>query len=190
MLEKRPGVLAFQGDIEEHVEAFKRIGYEAEKVREIANLENTTHLVIPGGESTVLTKFFERSGLGEEIQKRVLEGSLSVFGTCAGLIMLSKKVESPKPIKNLNLIDLETSRNAYGSQINSFEKEVVFEPIGNKFLATFIRAPKVTSVGEGVEILARDEELGILFKQKNVLASTFHPEYLENSLIHKYFLGM
>jgi 5'-phosphate synthase pdxT subunit len=187
----KPGILSFQGDVEEHQAAFSRLGYDAIRVKTTQDLKNISHLVIPGGESTVMSKLLTLSGLDKEIIYRVkTKKDLKIFGTCAGLIIISGKVNSKIHINNLSLIDLETSRNAYGSQINSFEKEVYFLSTKQKFVATFIRAPKVDKVGEEVQILARDSTLPILFQHKNVLASTFHPEYLEEPFIHQYFLDL
>ncbi len=190
-MSKIPGILSFQGDVEEHQEAFGRIGYDASRVKTIQDLQRITHLVIPGGESTVMSKLLTITGLDKEIIHRAKsKKDLYVFGTCAGLIIISNKVNSKIQINNLSLIDIETSRNAYGSQINSFEKEVVFLPGNKKFQATFIRAPKVDTVGKDVQVLSTDSNLPILFQYQNILAAAFHPEYLEDPFIHQYFLDL
>lgn len=184
------GILAFQGDVEEHEAAFLRLGVKAERILTAEQLENLTHLVIPGGESTVMSQFLKGSDVQKILRERVQTGQLAVFGTCAGAILLSKNVQPSEKIENMGLIDLDVDRNAYGSQLHSFEEEVEFLPEKTAVNAVFIRAPRFTRVGEGVEILAYQNGTPILVQQKNVLATSFHPEYLENPIIHNYFLQM
>lgn len=182
------GILAFQGDIEEHEAAFGRLGFEAKRVLSVQGLGPVTHLVIPGGESTVMSKFLKDSELKTQIIHRAKTSQLSVFGTCAGAILVSRNVTPPEKVENMGLMDIDTDRNAYGSQLHSFETEVEFLPEKQMVQAVFIRAPKFTRVGEGVEILAKHEGQPILVRQNNIMAGTFHPEYLEKPMIHEYFL--
>jgi len=185
----KPGVLAVQGNFAEHQLAFKKIGYKTQKVLTIEDLKKITHLVLPGGESTVFTKFFiQNPEFKQTLINLVQQNKLKIFGTCAGLILLSKKVLSKKPIQNLKLIDLETERNSYGSQIHSFETELVFLPTNQKIKVDFIRAPKVLSFEKEVEVLAYHQKIPVLFKQNNILAATFHPEYAQDPIIHIWFL--
>ncbi len=184
------GILAFQGDVEEHEAAFLRLGIKADRVLNPEQLAPLTHLVIPGGESTVMSQFLKDSEVKKMIIERVQSGQLSIFGTCAGAILLAKNVQPPEKVENMALIDLDVDRNAYGSQLHSFEEEVKFLPTEEKIQATFIRAPKFTRIGEGVETLASHQNTPILVRQKNVLAGSFHPEYLENPIVHNYFLQM
>jgi len=186
----KPGILAFQGDIEEHEAAILSLGLSSIRVKTKQDLNKITHLIIPGGESTVMSKFIKMLDLKKEIQNRVQAGTLAVYGTCAGMILASSKVNSPFPIENLSLINLETTRNAYGSQIDSFEKEIKFLPTKTKFKGIFIRAPKVSKIGEGVEVLAKDGDLPILFRQGIVMVSSFHPEYCRPAIVHQWFLEM
>lgn len=182
------GILAFQGDVEEHEAAFSRLGVKAIRVLVPDQLTSLTHLVIPGGESTVMSLFLKDSEMKNEIINRVKSEKLSVFGTCAGAILLSESVVPAEKVENMDLIDVDVNRNAYGSQLHSFEQKVEFLPSREKIQATFIRAPKFTRVGEGVEILAYHENEPILVRQKNVLTATFHPEYLAKPIVHEYFL--
>lgn len=182
------GILAFQGNVEEHLLALKKCGIQGQRVLVVEELEHLTHLIIPGGESTVMSAFLVESGLGEVIKERAQSGELSVFGTCAGAILLSNHVHPAEKVEPLGLIEADINRNAFGSQLHSFETEVEFLPTQQTIMATFIRAPQFTHVGESVEVLARLNDEPILIRQDNVLASTFHPEYLEDPLIHQYFL--
>lgn len=184
------GILSLQGDIEEHELALKRLQKESIRIKNLEDLEDLTHLIIPGGESTTMSLFLKDSPLKAAIQQKVQSGELKVFGTCAGAILLAKKVDPPEKVEHMDLMDVDISRNAYGTQMDSFETEIEFLPQKKKIHAVFIRAPKVTGVGESVKILAKDGENPVLLKQGNILLSTFHPEYLEDPVIHEYFLGM
>jgi len=186
----RCGILAFQGDVAEHEQALARLGVKAQRITQTQELVEITHLIIPGGESTVIGAFLKESGMGALIQERVRSKTLAVFGTCAGAIVLANHVESLKPVESLQLIDTTISRNAYGSQINSFEDTITFEPSKEAINAVFIRAPKITGVGEGVTILAEHNGMPVLVRTQNILVSTFHPEYLDAPIIHRYFLGI
>ncbi len=186
----RCGILAFQGDVAEHEHALARLGVAAQRVIKTEQLDALTHLIIPGGEGTVIAAFLKEIGMGEKIQQRVKAKTLAVFGTCAGAIVLAQSVESQKLIDPLQLIDITVSRNAYGSQIHSFEEDVVFEPTGEQLRAVFIRAPKIVDVGKDVTVLAQREGEPILAQQGNVLVSTFHPEYLEKPIVHQFFISL
>ncbi len=185
------GVLAFQGDVFEHVqatkEAAKKIGMNCEviEVRTKDEVLLVNALIIPGGESTVLHKLCFREGMFEEMKKIP-----ALFGTCAGAILLAKTINhKEKEQKTLELMDIEIDRNAYGRQNESFEKEV--ETNVGKISAVFIRAPKIKSVGEGVVVLTKDgNEILLCEQRKNgnyYLASCFHPE-LKSTKMHEYFL--
>ncbi len=182
------GVLAFQGNVEEHLLALKKCGIQGRRVLAVQEVERLTHLIIPGGESTVMSAFLVESGLGKVIKERAQSGALSVFGTCAGAILLSKQVYPAEKVEPLGLIEADINRNAFGSQLHSFETEVEYLPTQQKIMATFIRAPQFKHFGESVEVLAHLNDEPILIRQDNVLASTFHPEYLEDPVIHRYFL--
>lgn len=182
------GVLAFQGNFAEHLSALEILGVSGVKVNQAKQIADLTHLIIPGGESTVMSAFFHQTGIEKIIHKQVISKKLKIFGTCAGAILLAKKVISDQKIENLGLIDLTIKRNAYGSQIHSFETDVDFLPEKKTIKAIFIRPPKIIEIGQNVEILAYNNANPILVKQNNILLSTFHPEYLIPPIIHKYFL--
>jgi 5'-phosphate synthase pdxT subunit len=188
----RPGILSFQGDIDEHQTAFTSLGYDAVRVKTKESLDSVTHLVMPGGESTTIGKLLKRTGLDNEITQRVKAKTLTVFGTCAGAILLAKQVDSPTPINNLGLIDIYISRNAYGSQIASFTEKLHFGPTQTLFEATFIRAPKIISYADSLEVLVEksglDPDPACMLRQDNVIISAFHPEYTRPAIVHEWFL--
>ncbi len=182
------GILAFQGNVAEHEQALRRLEVASKRVTSAHELSGITHLIIPGGESTVMSAFIKKTGIGHEIQQRVRANTLKVFGTCAGAIMLSSVVISNHPISNMGLIDITISRNAYGSQIHSFEDTIEFLPTREKLNAVFIRAPKITNIGDDVTVLAEYRSEPVIVQQGNVLASVSHPEYLNPPIVHRYFL--
>ncbi len=184
------GVLAFQGDFSEHIALLHSMHVPAIEVRSLADLSKVGALIIPGGESTVISKFLEETGVGKETTKRVKAETLSVYGTCAGAIVLSKKVTGKNSPRSLGLIDITIDRNAYGTQLDSFEAEIRVKGVQGKIPVSFIRAPKIMRVGKGVEILAEHKGIPVLVKQGKVLAGTFHPEVNENVKLHQLFLRM
>lgn len=178
------GIIAFQGGMEEHINAFKKLGFEVKKIKFVEDLDLITHLIIPGGESTVIGKFLKSSGLNKAIKKKYVEGKMSIWGTCAGAILLGKNT-SPY---SLNLMNISLKRNAYGRQINSFVKSFYSKKIGSEIKGVFIRAPKITRINNFTEILAKDKLSPILCREGKLLVSTFHPELTESLTVQKYFI--
>lgn len=168
------GILALHGGFAEHAQMLEELNLPWREVRSLADAEGLEGLVIPGGESTVMLKFLEEFGMKEWLMN--FEGP--VFGTCAGLIVLSR----------LGLINVEVDRNAYGRQLASFVTELEVEGVGSVG-AHFIRAPKVTSVGEGVDVLAVHEEVPVLVRQGNVWGASFHPELAGDASLHAVVFG-
>lgn len=194
----RIGVLALQGAFIEHVYVLRSLGVDAVEVRLPRELDDLDGLIIPGGESTTVGKLAVTYGLVEPIRVMADAGK-PVWGTCAGLIFLARTVEGlEQPL--LGLIDLTVERNAFGRQVDSFEAEVlapcldaVSQPDqkGCPFHAVFIRAPLITAVGEGVEVLARLDGGGIVAaRQDHLLVTAFHPELTTDTRFHRYFLTM
>lgn len=180
------GVLALQGDFHEHLESLRKYKVEGQEVRTKEDLTKVDALILPGGESTTISKLLVSTGLDEAIIARVKAG-MPVWGTCAGAILLAKKVITNVPLEtNLSLIDLEIERNSYGSQLDSFVAS--FELEGEHCSAFFIRAPRITTVGKGVKVLLRSKKDPILVRSKSVLVSTFHPELSGANPVLKYFL--
>jgi 5'-phosphate synthase pdxT subunit len=144
-------------------------------------------LVLPGGESTTLLKFFSNEGMGAAIREFAVAGK-PIFGTCAGAILLAKEVLNP-PQEHLDLIDITIERNAYGRQIDSAVRRGECPQLSDHPVEmVFIRAPIIRRVGEGVRVLGRADGLPVLVEQENILAATFHPELTEDETIHRYFL--
>lgn len=181
------GILALQGDFERHQVLLTDLKVNSLQVRKPHDLEQCQGLIIPGGESTTLIKLLRESGLFQLIPKFAVK--YPIFGTCAGLILLSKEVIN-NPVESFGLIDLTVERNAYGRQINSFIDIVDLELNGKaqKLEGVFIRAPKIVKIGEGVKILGRHSNEIVVVEKDQHLASTFHPELSGSKLIHQYFL--
>lgn len=181
------GVLALQGDFREHVQVLEDMGASTRPVRRPDELSEVDGLIMPGGESTTISKLLRKWDLFELIKTEVRNG-LPVFGTCAGLILLAREVQNGPP--TLELMDITVERNSYGRQIESFESRLeVTDGLSDGYLqGVFIRAPRVKRVGPGVEVLARYGDDPVLLQEENVLAATFHPELTDDQRLHEYFL--
>lgn len=169
------GVLALQGDFAEHLQALEKLRVPARAIRTVADIEQTGGLIIPGGESTTIGKLLITSGLKDEIIAKAKTG-YPIYGTCAGAILLSQ----------LKLIDITVERNAYGRQLDSFD-EPIQSKLFPKLTGVFIRAPKITTVGKGVTVLATHHNIPVLVQQSNIIAGAFHPELTDNLAVHRYF---
>lgn len=180
------GVLALQGSVIEHIKLIRSVNKKIETVavRTIDELASVDGLIIPGGESTTLRKLLDER-LFVPIKERIVAG-MPVWGTCAGLILLADRVEGETPY--FAALDVDVKRNAYGRQIDSFVAEGDFD--GMYIGMVFIRAPKITRVGEGVTVLAEYDGCPVAVRQGNVLATAFHPEMTKDNRVHKYFLNM
>jgi 5'-phosphate synthase pdxT subunit len=175
------GVLALQGDFEAHAKILRRLGAAAREVRTPAHLDGLDALIIPGGESTVLTLGIEREGLGEPLRELARSGT-PVLGTCAGMIMLDRG--------HLGVLDIEARRNAFGRQLHSFEAVLdVTGVTGGPVHAVFIRAPWAADTGPEVEVLAAVEGHPVAVRQGNVLAVSFHPELTGETRLHELLLA-
>jgi 5'-phosphate synthase pdxT subunit len=199
------GVLALQGDVREHLRALAEVGAQARAVRRVDELDALDGLVVPGGESTTIGKLTVEFGLLEPVQKLIADG-LPVYGSCAGMIMLATEVLDGRPDqRGFGGIDMTVRRNAFGRQVDSFEAPVDLAGLdGGPFHAVFIRAPWVERVGEAVEVLGRiargagqrDAAGGpaagriVAVRQRNLLATAFHPELTGDRRVHRYFVEM
>ena len=183
------GVLALQGDYEAHKKQLDSLGVKAVEVRLAGDLTNLDALIIPGGETTTMDKLINRFKLRQPLINFCQ--SKPVFGTCAGLIMLSKKIEDNQSgVEPLGLLDIDVLRNGYGRQVFSFEEEININ-LGNgksQMAATFIRAPKITRIGKGVKVLGKFKNEPVLISQNKVLASSFHAELGPDTSLLRYFL--
>ena len=181
------GVLGIQGGFSKHKDMIDSMGYKTAIVRTPDELKKINALIIPGGESTTFLNLFAKFELGEAIKEFSVNSP--IMGTCAGMIVLAKKVDSIN-YNPLGLIDIEVSRNAYGRQKESFVDKVNIE-LNNKsieFEAVFIRAPKIVKYGSDCDVLAKYKDDNIMVQNNSVLVCSFHPELTENNVIHKYFL--
>ena len=178
------GILALQGDFALHAKSLTRLGCSVREVRSAGDLDGLTALIIPGGESTTMLKLMERTGLDRALVEFHEKGG-GVFGTCAGLILLARKVSGPEQ-RSLWLLDIDVERNGYGRQSESFEADLSWE--GDPYRGVFIRAPRISRVGKDVEILVRQGDYPVLVRGDRVLAATFHPEMTTDDRMHRYFL--
>ena len=176
-------VLALQGDFEAHRRGLGQMEIESFEARRPEEIAEASGLVIPGGESTTLWKFFEAAPWEEAI-RRFAESGRPILGTCAGAIVLAREVTNPAG-RGLNLIDISVERNAYGRQVDSFVGTVEAPALGGEMPAVFIRAPKIRRVGQRVEVLAARGAEPVLVRQGNVVAATFHPELTEDDRVHR-----
>ena len=185
----RIGVLALQGDVREHIDTLKKLGCEPVEVRKAADLENINGLILPGGESTTISKLLDIFSLRTPVLHFIGSGK-AVFGTCAGMITLASDVlDSASGQKSLGVMDISVRRNAFGSQLDSFEESVVFNE--THVNVAFIRAPIVERFGDNVQVLAKlDDGRVVAVRENNMLATSFHPEITGETFVHEYFLQM
>lgn len=182
------GVLALQGDVLEHLRALRHVGANATRVRRVEDLDAIDGLVIPGGESTTIGRLLEITGMFEPLRTRIATG-LPVFGTCAGLILLSRELAQDRPQPLLGGLDVVTRRNAFGRQVDSFETDIdVVGLDGGPLHAVFIRAPWIEERGDGVEVLAEVNGRAVLVSEGHVLGAAFHPELGGDSRLHRLFV--
>jgi pyridoxal 5'-phosphate synthase pdxT subunit len=183
------GVLALQGAFAAHVEAFADLGLTAVEVRTAEQLAAVDALVLPGGESTTMSKLLVSFGLFDPLSTRVHAG-LPVFGTCAGMILLSETVLDGRPDQRcMAALPIDSRRNGYGRQVDSFEADLTIADLpGGSFHAVFIRAPLAERVDPAVTVLASVDGHAVLCRYKNVLVSSFHPELTRDRRIHQYFV--
>ncbi len=183
------GVLALQGDFAEHEAILKRLGVEAREVRVPADLDGLDGLIIPGGESTTITRLMAMYGLLEPL--RAFAAHRPVWGTCAGMIVMAKRA-TDLDREGLNLMDITVERNAFGRQVDSFETALEIKGMpGPPLHAIFIRAPLIREVDDGVEVVAQLEDGRIVAaKQGKLLVTSFHPELTDDDRMHRYFLSL
>jgi len=181
------GVLAIQGDYDAHRAVLEQLGAQVRLVRKAEELEGLDGLVIPGGESSTFLNFLRRDNFLGKLHDFV--ATKPAFGTCAGAILLAKKVENPAQ-EGLGVLDVSIRRNAYGRQLESSIESADSQLPGGPLEMVFIRAPRFLELGKDVEVLARRDGDPVLVRQKHVLAATFHPELSNDSRVHEEFLKM
>jgi 5'-phosphate synthase pdxT subunit len=194
----RIGVIAIQGNVEEHIDSLKSALKQANREAQILKIKHKglvpscDALIIPGGESTTMGRFMEREGMACEIRTAAQSG-VPIMGTCAGLVLLAKHGDEQVEKTNqalIGLMDIKVNRNAFGRQKESFESMIDFVGFKEPFRALFIRAPCITDCGKNVEILSIYNGVIVAARQKNLLALAFHPELTDDPRIHHYFLKM
>ena len=190
------GVLALQGDVAEHVRHLESVGARAVPVRRRSELDTVDGLILPGGESTAMSRLLDVYDMYEPVAERI-SGGMPVYGSCAGMILLASVVLDTRADATwFSAIDMTVRRNAFGRQVDSFEADLVVDALGTDPGRTvFIRAPWVESVGPDVEVLARvrasdDDDHVVAVRQGNALATSFHPEVTDDVRVHAYFLDM
>lgn len=180
------GIVAIQGDYENHALAFDRCGSESRFVRISSDLEGVDRIVIPGGESTTVGKLLSRFGLGESLISCANNG-MPLWGTCMGMILMAKEVEGYNQY-SLGVLDVTVRRNAFGAQVHSFEDEVGVTGLDDPIMAVFIRAPVVVRYGSSVDVISTYREQIVAVRQGNLLGTSFHPELTEDDRLHRWFL--
>jgi len=183
---KQIGVLGLQGAYAKHLAILQQLDVQAVDVRKPEDLEECHGLIIPGGESTTMTKLINEIEMHDALLKFSVDRP--VFGTCAGMILMAAKVDDGR-VKTLNLLDIEVERNAYGRQIDSFIDELDVTTNGQAFSmrGVFIRAPRIKKMGDGVEVLASVNGEPVLVQEGHHIAAAFHPELTGETRIHNYF---
>ena len=182
------GVVAVQGDVLEHLRALGRAGAHAVRVRRPADLSGLDGLIVPGGESTTIGRLLDLSGLLEPLRGHVAEG-VPVFGTCAGLILLSDRLDQQREQPRIGGLHVTTRRNAFGRQVDSFEADLDVAGVeGGSLHAVFIRAPWIVDVDDDVEVLAAVDGHPVLVVQGELMAAAFHPELTDDDRLHRLFV--
>ncbi|MCM2254733.1 MAG: pyridoxal 5'-phosphate synthase glutaminase subunit PdxT [Vicinamibacteria bacterium] len=181
------GVLALQGDYDAHAKALARCGAAPLEIRRVAQLDGLAGLVIPGGESSTLLNLMRDEPWFEALRAFHARGA-SLFGTCAGAILLSREVRHPAQ-ESLALLDATIERNAYGRQVDSFETDLAVSVLAAPLGVAFIRAPRFVQLGAGVEVLAAHADAPVLVREGRVVAATFHPEITGADDLHAWWLG-
>ncbi|HIG99433.1 MAG TPA: pyridoxal 5'-phosphate synthase glutaminase subunit PdxT [Thermoplasmata archaeon] len=191
------GVLSLQGAVSEHLTSMNRVFQEDKKkgkailVRQSKDIDSCDALIIPGGESTTISRILVNSGMYDVIRERMNNQDIALMGTCAGCVLLAKELTDTKAdVKLLEAIDMLVERNAFGRQKESFEQSVQIKGLTNSYHAVFIRAPIITKTWGDCEILSKAGKEIVMARQKSYLALSFHPELTDDLRIHRFFLEM
>lgn len=184
------GVLALQGSVSEHLSSLRKLGHEGVPVKTVPDLATVDRLILPGGESTTIAGLLKENGLAAAIRERARDG-MPVWGTCAGMILLARRIVGQEEGGAIGVMDITVRRNAYGAQIHSFRTDAAVAAFGPEPLRlVFIRAPYIVEAGPGVEILLRLDGNIVAARQGNLLVTSFHPELTDDLTVHRYFLAM
>ena len=186
---KKIGVLALQGAFKEHIDIIKFIGHKAIEIRKAEQLDEIDGIILPGGESTAMGKLLDDFKIKEVLINKINNG-LPVWGTCAGMILLAAELDGDEGA-HLKVMDIKVRRNAYGSQLDSFISKEVIEEVSDKEIPmVFIRAPYIVDVSESVDLIHKVNGNIVAARQRNMLATSFHPELTDDTSFHEYFINM
>ena len=191
------GVIGIQGAVSEHVATMKKalndsnISGKVSIVKKVEDIEKSDAIILPGGESSTISKVLTESGLHDALFNRIKNDNIPVLGTCAGCVILGSELSVPsEEVKTLSVMDMRIKRNAFGRQRHSFEQDIKIKGFSKPYPAVFIRAPIIEKVWGNCEILAEIEKKIVMARQDNLLALSFHPELVNDFRIHKYFLDI
>ena len=189
MVKLRIGVLSLQGGVIEHINHIERLGHEGVEVKKLDDINGLQGIILPGGESTTIGKILRERQMLIPLREKIISG-LPVWETCAGMILLAKYIEGEEA-SHLKVMDIKVKRNAYGSQIDSFKKNVVISEISSEPLPlVFIRGPLITKVKSDIQIICIVDDNIVAAKQRKMFATSFHPELTNSLEFHKYFVNM
>ncbi|MBZ9634952.1 pyridoxal 5'-phosphate synthase glutaminase subunit PdxT [Clostridium sp. FP1] len=183
------GVLALQGGVIEHINHINHLGHEGVEIKKLEDFKDLRGIILPGGESTTIGKLLRERNMFIFLREKIISG-FPVWGTCAGMILLAKHIEESSS-GHLKVMDIKVKRNAYGSQLASFKKNVIINEISSEPIPLiFIRAPLITEVFEDVKTICTVDDKIVAAKQNNMFATAFHPELTDNLEVHRYFVNM
>lgn len=188
----RIGIIAIQGDVSEHIRAMERALEEKGSVVPVKHkgiIPECDGLVLPGGESTAISKLLKSSGMRDEVMAAA-ESGIPILATCAGLVIVSSEIDGDSRVLPLGLMNIKIGRNAFGSQRDSFEADLDIKGFDKPYHAVFIRAPAIVDAGEDVDVLANFNKFIVAARQRNIICLAFHPELVEDIRFHKMFLKM
>ena len=189
MVRLKIGVLSLQGGVIEHINHIHQLGHEGVEIKKLEDFKGIQGIILPGGESTTIGKLLRERNMLMTLREKITSG-LPVWGTCAGMILLAKYIEESS-VGHLKVMDIKVKRNAYGSQIHSFKRNVVINEISSEPIPlVFIRGPLITEVFNDVKIICTVDDKIVAVKQNNMFATSFHPELTDNLEFHKYFVNM
>jgi 5'-phosphate synthase pdxT subunit len=190
------GIIGIQGAVSEHIAMMKQVCIDDHvhaniyAIKDEEKLEDLQGIILPGGESTTISRFLQDHGLADAIRKRVTDGSLAIMGTCAGCVLLAKHiVDDEGDVHPLRVLDMDVKRNAFGRQRESFEQNILIKGWNEPFPAVFIRAPLITRIHGSCQILSQIDSHIVMVEQEHILAVSFHPELTSDTRIHLYFLS-
>lgn len=182
------GVLSLQGGVIEHIKQITELGHNPIEVKKVEDLEHIQGIILPGGESTTMGKLLNVTGLMEPLTQKI-RGGLPTWGTCAGMILLAKEIENDDK-RHIALINIKVKRNAFGTQVDSFKTNKIVKNVSDKDIElVFIRAPYVTEISNEVEVLCRVDDKIVAVKEKNIVATSFHPELTSDLTFLRYFIN-